>query len=258
MIPAWRDSKIVGFLFIAALLGVWELLATQVFAFISFPPVSSVLWRWGRFLGSFEVVEVLVPSLSRLAMGYVLAVALAVGVGLLMGYFRFAFNLLEPLVEFLRPIPTPALIPIAILFLGIENRMKVFIIVFAAFWPILLNTYSGVRNVDPVFINTGRTFGLNRREILVQIVLPAASPYIVTGMRVSLAIALILVVIAEMVAGNDGIGYYILDTQRTFRVREMYAGVLTLALLGYLLNRLFLAVESRVMAWNIEATRRAP
>jgi ABC-type nitrate/sulfonate/bicarbonate transport system permease component len=142
------------------------------------------------------------------------------------------------------------------LFLGIDNEMKVFMIAFGSFFPILLNTYSGVRSVDPVQVNTARTFGLSRFAIVKQIIVPAASPYIVTGMRVSLAIALILVVIAEMVASNNGMGFFILDTQRSFRVKEMYAGIIALAIVGYALNAAFLALERRLMAWHIGATTK--
>ena len=142
------------------------------------------------------------------------------------------------------------------LFLGVDDEMKIFMIAFGAFFPILLNTYSGVRAVDPVQVNTARTFGLSRRRIVQQIIVPAASPYIVTGMRISLAIALILVVISEMVASNNGMGFFILDTQRSFRIREMYAGIIALAIVGYTLNAVFVALERRVMAWHIGATAK--
>jgi ABC-type nitrate/sulfonate/bicarbonate transport system permease component len=156
----------------------------------------------------------------------------------------------------LRPIPSPAYIPIVILLLGIDDEMKIFMIAFAAFFPVLLNTYSGVRSVDPVQIQTARTFGVKGNKLLWQVVIPAASPYIFTGMRVSLAIALILVVISEMVASNNGIGYFILSAQRGFKVREMFAGVITLAIVGYSLNRLFVFVENRVLGWYYGYTQQ--
>jgi len=123
-------------------------------------------------------------------------------------------------------------------------------IAFSAFFPVLLNTYSGVRSVDPVQLQTAATFGVSRARVLRQVVLPAAAPSIFTGMRISLAVALIVMVISEMVAASNGIGYFILAAQRGFKVREMFAGVVTLALVGYGLNRLFLAVENRVLAWH--------
>ncbi len=111
-------------------------------------------------------------------------------------------------------------------------------------------------SVDPILISTGRTFGLKPRSILLKVIIPAASPYIMTGMRISLGISLILTVISEMVAGSGGIGYFTLIAQRSFRVPDVYAAILTLGLLGYLLNALFVYVESRVMHWHLGATRQ--
>jgi ABC-type nitrate/sulfonate/bicarbonate transport system permease component len=182
--------------------------------------------------------------------GYFIGIGLGVLVGLMMGASRLVYYALEPLTEILRPIPSPAYVPIAILFLGIDDEMKIFMIAFATFFPVLLNTYSGVRSVDPVQLQTARTFGVKGRKLLWQIVLPSASPYIFTGMRVSLAIALIVMVISEMVAASNGIGYFVLAAQRGFKIREMFAGVVTLAVIGYTLNRIFLAIENRVLAWH--------
>ena len=195
-------------------------------------------------------------SLWRMFAGYFIGVLLGVLLGLLMGYFRFFYNLLEPITEVLRPIPSPAYLPIVILFLGIDDEMKIFMIAFASLFPVLINTYSGVRSVDPIQLQTARTFGVTGRKLIWQIVLPASSPYIFTGMRVSLAVALIVMVISEMVAASSGIGYFILSAQRGFQIREMFAGVLTLAVVGYVLNRLFVAIENRVLAWHYGYTQQ--
>jgi ABC-type nitrate/sulfonate/bicarbonate transport system permease component len=253
----WRDTRAIGWILIVALCVLWEVSARfKLVNSVSWPSFSSVVRTFAELVASGEMLTHIWPSLERLAIGYLIAVVLGVAVGLLMGYFRDMFNLLEPLTEILRPIPSPAYIPLVMLFLGIDNEMKVFMIAFGSFFPILLNTYSGVRAVDPVQVNTARTFGLSRFAIVQQIIVPSASPYIVTGMRVSLAIALILVVIAEMVASNNGMGFFILDTQRSFRVKEMYAGIIALAIVGYALNALFLALERRLMAWHIGATSK--
>jgi ABC-type nitrate/sulfonate/bicarbonate transport system permease component len=195
-------------------------------------------------------LQVFGSSLRRLGVGYVIATACAVAVGLAMGVWRRMYLLFEPLVELLRPIPSPAYLPMAILFLGIDDGMKVFMVAFASFFPILLNTVSGVRSVDPVLVDTARTFGLKRAQIVWRIVLPASAGYILTGMRISLAIALIVTVIAEMVAGNSGIGFYILNAQRSYLVPEMYAGVIALALLGFGLNKGFVALEHLALRWH--------
>jgi ABC-type nitrate/sulfonate/bicarbonate transport system permease component len=252
----WR-SRWLGVSFIAALLVLWEIVAASgVMPAMSFPRMSSILDTWWGLMVSGELPRELVPSLWRMFAGYVIGVVLGIVLGLLMGYVRFFYNLLEPITEVLRPIPSPAYLPIVILFLGIDDEMKIFMIAFASLFPVLLNTYSGVRSVDPVQLQTARTFGVSGRKLLWQIVLPASAPYIFTGMRVSLALALIVMVISEMVAASSGIGYFILSAQRGFKIREMFAGVLTLAALGYILNRAFLAIENRVLAWHYGYTQQ--
>src|SRR5882724_894857 len=233
----WR-SRWLGVAFIAGLLVLCEIAAASgIMPAMSFPRMSAILATWWGLIVSGELPGELVPSLWRMFAGYFIGVALGIVLGLLMGYVRFFYNLLEPITEMLRPIPSPAYLPIVILFLGIDDEMKIFMIAFASLFPVLLNTYSGVRSVDPIQLQTARTFGVEGPKLLWQVVLPAASPYIFTGMRVSLAVALIVMVISEMVAASSGIGYFILSAQRGFKIREMFAGVLTLAALGYILNR---------------------
>jgi ABC-type nitrate/sulfonate/bicarbonate transport system permease component len=252
----WR-SRWLGVAFIAALLVLWEVVAASgVMPAMSFPRMTSILDTWWGLMVSGELPGELVPSPWRMLAGYVIGVVLGIVLGLLMGYVRFFYNLLEPITEVLRPIPSPAYLPIVILFLGIDDEMKIFMIAFASVFPVLLNTYSGVRSVDPVQLQTARTFGVSGRKLMWQIVLPASAPYIFTGMRVSLALALIVMVISEMVAASSGIGYFILSAQRGFKIREMFAGVLTLAVLGYVLNRAFLAIENRVLAWHYGYTQQ--
>jgi ABC-type nitrate/sulfonate/bicarbonate transport system permease component len=246
----WK-TRWLGVAFIVLLLILWEMAAASgTLPAMSFPRMSEILATWWRLTVSGELPGELLPSLWRVFAGYFIGVALGILLGLVMGYFRIFYNLLEPITEVLRPIPSPAYLPIVILFLGIDDEMKIFMIAFASLFPVLLNTYSGVRSVDPIQLQTARTFGVAGRKLLWQIVLPASSPYIFTGMRVSLAVALIVMVISEMVAASSGIGYFILSAQRGFKIREMFAGVLTLAVLGYVLNRLFLAIENRVLAWH--------
>jgi ABC-type nitrate/sulfonate/bicarbonate transport system permease component len=134
--------------------------------------------------------------------------------------------------------------------------MMVAVTVYACAWPILLNTIDGVRNIDRTLIDTGRTFGLGRWKILRTIALPAAAPYVATGLRISLPIALILVTTSEMVVGGSGLGYFILDQERSFRITEMYAGIVVVALLGYVLNRIFVALEERMTVWHRGSTLR--
>lgn len=241
---------------LAGLLG-WELLARQSHALVHyFPPVSQVLLTLVRIVGNGELGSHIAASLLRFAEGYALAAVLSVGVGLCLGIWRPLYALFEPLIELLRPMPSPAIIPIAILFFGIGDEMKVAVTVYACSWPILLNTIDGVRSVDLVLVNTAATFRVSPWARFWKVMLPAASPQIVTGLRVSLAIALILVTTSEMVVSNDGLGFYILDRQRSFQIPEMYAAIVALAVMGYGLNRLFLALDSCAMAWHKGLTRK--
>ncbi len=240
-----------GFLLIAAILVGWEAgSAFEIIDPISIPRVSVIIASWWDTLANGQLLNQLLPSLGRILAGFGLATLVAVPLGLLMGSISLIYRLFEPLTEFIRPIPAAAYIPIAILLLGIGNEMKIFVVCLACLFPILLNTYGGVRDVDPVLVDTGRTFGLSRPAALWQIILPAALPNILTGMRISLGIALIVVVVAEMIAGNSGIGYFILDMQRVFRVPEMFGGIFSLGVLGYLINFLFLKLEQRFLRWR--------
>jgi ABC-type nitrate/sulfonate/bicarbonate transport system permease component len=214
------------------------------------PPISQIIVALSELIFSGQITTHLLTTVHRFLEGYLLATAIAVSAGVVLGYFRFAHSLLEMVIEFLRPMPSVAIIPVVILLLGIGDSMIVTVTVYASMWPILVNTIDGVRRIERTLIDTGRTFGLGRRLMLWQIVLPAASPYIVTGLRISLSIALILVTTAEMIAGSRGLGFFILDEERSLHSSNMYAGIILVAVLGYALNRLFIALEMQAMRWH--------
>ncbi len=244
-------ARLPGFALIAALLALWELAsATGLVDTVSIPRVSTILASWAETIADGELPRQLGPTLWRLFSGFLLATLVAVPLGLLMGTVPFAYRLLEPITEIIRPIPSSAYIPVAILLLGIGNEMKIFVIFIACVFPTLLNTYGGVRGIDPILIDTGRTFNVTGGRALRQIVLPAALPSVLTGMRISLGIALIVSIIAEMISGNSGVGYFILDMQRIFRVPEMFAGIFTLGVLGYFMNFVFIQIEAYFLHWR--------
>lgn len=211
------------------------------------PPPTAVFGRTATLIVSGAVVQPLAATLTLLFAAFFGASLIAVATGILMGRSRAVYNLLEPLVEALRPLPKPALLPPLILLLGLGAPMKLTIVGLAVFFPVLINTIQGVKGVDPVLVNTARTFGRSRLDILRRVVLPASLPMILVGMRVSLGLGLILVVVAEMLAGTGGLGYLILDMQRSFKVLDMYAWLLILAVLGYVLNGGFVWVEAQAL-----------
>ena len=213
------------------------------------PTPSSILIRVTEIITSGAFVDPLSSTLYLFFSAYFSACILGISAGLAMGRFPAVFRLLEPTLELIRPLPKPALLPALILFLGIGDQMKYVSVLLAAFFPILLNTIQGVRGVDPVLINTARTFGRSPTAILLRVVFPASMPLIFAGMRIAVAVGLILVVAAEMMAGTGGLGYLIIDMQRSFLIPQMYAWLVILACLGYGLNLLFLSIEARVLHW---------
>jgi NitT/TauT family transport system permease protein len=219
------------------------------------PAPSTVAQKLGALLAGGAVLRPLGETLSLLAMAYVGACAAAVAVGLLMGRSAWVHGLLEPLVEVLRPLPKPALLPPLILFLGIDMSMKLTVVGLGVFFPVLVNTVQGVRGTEPVLLDMARTFGHSRASLLRSVVLPAALPMVLAGMRVSLGLGLVLVVVAEMMAGTGGVGFLIVDMQRSFRVAEMYAWIVILAVLGWSLNAVFVRLERRFTHWSF-ATRQ--
>jgi ABC-type nitrate/sulfonate/bicarbonate transport system permease component len=252
-----RFSKLNGLLFMLGLAVVWELIGqAQLINPLIVPPLSKILRVFAEVSWSGQIPLQVSVSMKRATVGYLLAAAVFIPLGIFMGLSQRAYRLLEVVVEMLRPVPPPVVIPVAMLFFGLEDEMKIFVIFFSCAWPILLNTIDGVRNLDWVLLNTAKTFGSSRGRIIRQVVLPACSPQIATGLRVSLPIMLILVVISEMVGSTDGIGYFILDSQRRFRVPQMYAGMLALAILGYAVNQLFNLIGRRLLPWHGAMKRR--
>jgi ABC-type nitrate/sulfonate/bicarbonate transport system permease component len=251
-----RDTRVSGVLLIALLLLLWQLSAMYLVRTPTWPTVTRIFEAWSENILDGTLPHHMVATFWRQMLGYGLAIVIGVGLGLVMGYYRVFYNLLEPLVEVLRPIPGPAYLPVLVLFVGIGHEMKVVLILVASVFPILLNTYSGVRAIDRVQFDTARTLGLNTLQTFRELVIPAASPQILTGMRISLAISLILAILGEMIVSNDGLGYFVLLSQRTFKVPEMYAGIFTLAIFGYALNRVFLLVEAKLVRWHYESSGR--
>jgi ABC-type nitrate/sulfonate/bicarbonate transport system permease component len=189
------------------------------------------------------------PSLARLLAGFALAGVLGVTLGVLIGSSPRLRAFTEPVLEFFRAIPPPVLVPVLILFAGIDSTMKVAVIVSGCIWPILLNTVEGVRAVDPVLADTCRSYGIKGTTRLRTLVLRSASPQIMAGLRQALSIAIILMVISEMFAASSGLGFTIVQFQRSFAIPEMWTGIVLLGLLGFALAMAFGVVERRVLSW---------
>jgi ABC-type nitrate/sulfonate/bicarbonate transport system permease component len=210
------------------------------------PSLQRIMQAFAETWFGPRLVEEVLPSLVRLAIGYAIALVAGVAVGVAIGSSARTRAVTEPVLEFLRAVPPPILVPIIMLFAGIGDAMKVIVIVFGCVWPILLNTVEGVRAIDEVLADTCRIY---RVKPLRHLVLRAASPQIVTGARQALAIGIILMVISEMVAASSGLGFTVVQFQRGFQIPEMWSGVLLLGLIGVLLAGLFHLAERRILVW---------
>lgn len=224
------------------------------------PSLRSILTAFGATWTPAELRADVLPSVLRLLAGYGLAVVIGVGLGVVIGGHARIRAAVEPVMEFFRAIPPPVLVPVIMLFAGIGDAMKVIVIVTGAVWPILLNTVEGVRAVDSVLADTARIYRITGGARLRHLVLRGASPQIVIGMRQALAIAVVLMVISEMFAPINGLGFSIVQFQRTFAIPEMWSGIIVLGLLGFALSVLFTIAERRILGWyhGLRRTQRRP
>lgn len=190
------------------------------------------------------------PTLKRVAMGFLLAVVIGVSAGVALGSSPTLRRAFEPVLELIRATPGIAIIPISILVLGINDSQKVFVITFVSVWAILLNTTEGVRGIDQSFHDAAEIYGFRRRDKLFRVTLPGASPQMFAGLRVALAQALLVGVVAELFAASNGLGFFILNAQGSFRVTDMWSGIIVLAVAAYLVNLLFVSIERRVLYWH--------
>ncbi|HEV7743179.1 MAG TPA: ABC transporter permease [Pseudolysinimonas sp.] len=218
---------------------------------VYFPPLSSILTSFAHdWLDPVGLAKNLVPSLQLLALGYSLALVSGIVVGTVLGLVGGLERATRPLLETLRAIPGVALLPIFIVLFGIDVQMKLLLIAFGSFWPVLLNTIDGVRGIEPLLLDVSRIFRVGRVRRLVSIILPGASPQIFAGARTALAISLIIMVVSETVGGNGGVGYFLLAAQRNFAISSMWGAILALGILGYLLNIVFRIIERMVLRWH--------
>jgi ABC-type nitrate/sulfonate/bicarbonate transport system permease component len=255
--PVPSTGRILGVALIAALLLAWELsVRLQWIVSDSWPSVSAVLLAGFDGIRSGELSAVLASTLARAGAGYVCGVVFGIVLGLFFATIPWVSRLLSPLMELLRPIPVPALVPPLVLLLGVDDAMKVTVVALTVFFPVLSNMVQGLLTVDATLLAVARTFHVGKVATIWKIMLPATLPYLLAGMRVSLSLALIVSVVAEMIAGNQGIGHYLVLMQYAVRPQEMYASILLLALSGYLLNRIFINIEQRLIHWYSRAEAR--
>lgn len=260
-------SRLRGLWVPAALLILWETAArTGWVSPIVMPAPSAVLHRWAAALApvepftagqsrlawllSGEMVRDAAASLWRVTLGFALGAGLALPLGLLMGASRAVHSLLDPMLQVLRPIPPIAYIPLAILWFGLGNPPAVFLIALGAFFPVLMNTIAGVRNVDRIYVRAAQNLGAGRADVFLRVMLPSAMPFVLAGMRIGIGTAFIVVIVSEMIAVNDGLGFRILEAREFMWSDKIIAGMLMIGLLGLALDSAMSALNRHLLRWH--------
>lgn len=241
--------EIVGAIIVIGI--VWG--TTEAIDSFYLPGLSSMMdafvtnWFGDRFM------QDVVPSVIRTLTGFALAVVCGIVIGTILASSKYLAKLFEPMIHFARSIPGAALLPVGILVLGIGDEMKVAVIAFVCMWPVMLSTMDGLRQVDPSMLDTARMYRISSLDRIARIRLPAASPRIFSGVRTSIALSLVMMIISEMVGSTNGLGYFIMQSQRTFNITDMWSGIILIGILGYLLSLATNGIEKRVLAWHTES-----
>lgn len=246
---AWRLLRPT--VVVAAFLALWEVAPrTGLVDKVFLPPFSEVVGAWFTLLGNGQLWEHVSASLGRALAGLVIAIAVSIPLGVAIAWYRPVAEFLNPILELFRNTAALALLPVFILILGIGETSKVALVIYAASFPILLNTISGVRTVDPLLIKSARSLGLSPIRLFQKVILPAAVPTIFTGLRMAAASSILVLIAAEMVGAKAGLGYLITASQLNFQIPDMYAGIVTIALVGVVFNGIVVAIEGRLSGWR--------
>ncbi|WP_351225071.1 ABC transporter permease [Streptomyces sp. NPDC002133] len=240
---------------VVALLLVWETAPRLGLVDATFlPPFSDVAVAWWELLADGQLADDVRASLVRSFSGFGLAVAVAVPLGLLIGWYRPVADLLGPLLEVFRNTAALALLPVFVLLLGIGETSKISIVVYACTWPILLNTISAVRNADPTLVKLARSMDLSAPRLFQKVILPSSVPAIFTGIRLAGAVSILVLVAAEMIGAKAGLGHLINASQYNFAIPQMYAGIITISAIGVIFNQVLVALERRLSSWRVPAS----
>jgi NitT/TauT family transport system permease protein len=261
-------NMLIGAIVPVSLILVWQILASVGFVNQHIlPSPFAVFIRWVAYLLpvepfgesgkswilwalSGELITDSIGSLFRVAAGFLIGGGLALPLGLVMGSSPIAFSLLNPLTQILRPIPPIAYIPLAILWFGLGNPPAIFLITIGAFFPVLVNTIAGVRNVDGIYLRAARNLGANQSTLFLRVILPAAVPYILSGVRIGIGTAFIVVIVSEMIAVNNGLGFRILEAREYFWSDKIIAGMITIGLLGLFLDMAVSRLNAHLLRWH--------
>jgi ABC-type nitrate/sulfonate/bicarbonate transport system permease component len=240
---------------VAVLVLVWEIVARLFFPLYILPPPSIVAQTLVSLTLDGTLWQNLRVSLVRVIAGYLVAAGLAIPLGIAAGWWRSIDQTLGSVLELLRPLPSLALIPLAIVWLGFGEVSKIAVIAYASFFSIYLNTQAGVRNVDPLHVKVMLIYGNGTRDVITKVVMYSILPYVFTGLRYSAAVALILLVAVELVGSQSGLGFFLVQAQSFLRTPDMFAAIVVFGVLGFCANLLVAGLERRVIKWRPETGR---
>jgi ABC-type nitrate/sulfonate/bicarbonate transport system permease component len=230
-----------------------------------FPPPSTIvsqmhqLWFSGpasHLALTPSATANIIPSLGRIAIALLIAAAVGGSFGIAIGRSAALSGYLDPLLQFGRSLPTVALVTVFIVLFKLGDQMEIAFIAFGTVWPILVNTIDGARTIDPLQVETARVFRLSPRQRLTRLIVPATLPKFFAGLRISVSLSLVLMVIAELTGSTDGIGYLMNNAANSYDLGELWGGIVLLGILGYLLNAAVLGVEHHVLTWHRGARQR--
>ena len=243
----WKSTAVLAFLVL------WELGPTYLASpstKVFLPPLHEVLAAWARLFEAGTIQGHITASLTRSVAGFGAALVAGVALGLLIAWYGRLNSVLNPLLELFRNTAALALLPVFTLLLGIGEESKISIVAYAAFFPVLLNTIAGVKTVDPLLIRAARSLGLGSFRLFQKVILPSAVPTIFTVIRMAGTASILVLIAAEMVGAKAGLGYLIVNSQMSFLIPDMYAGILTVSVLGLAVNALLVALERHFSRWR--------
>jgi NitT/TauT family transport system permease protein len=250
-VPTGVKSLLRGVVVPVLLLVVWEVVCRAgLVSPIMLPSPSAIVIKWVEWLQSGELLVDVLGSMGRVTGGFLLGAGLALPLGLFMGASPRTYEYFNPIIQVLRPIPPIAWIPMSILWFGLGNPPAIFLISLGAFFPVLMNTIAGVQNVDGIYLRAARNLGAGRGTMFRRVILPAATPYILAGMRIGIGTAFIVVIVSEMIAVNNGLGYRILEAREFMWSDKIIAGMITIGLLGLAIDQAMNVLNSYLLRWH--------
>lgn len=250
VIAIWQGASSLGWINPLVLPSPWAVVH-KWFEYLSptkaYAPADGSRLAW---LFSGELIIDAIGSLYRVVVGFLIGAGLALPLGLLMGSSQRVYGLMNLTVQVIRPIPPIAYIPLAILWFGLGNPPALFLISLGAFFPVLMNTIAGVRQVDSIYLRAARNLGASQRTLFVRVMLPAAVPYILSGVRIGIGTAFIVVIVAEMIAVSNGLGFRIMEAREYFWSDKIIAGMITIGLLGLAIDIGMSRLNNYMLRWH--------